>query len=58
MPHGRAFRVEDHNGLVEKILGRYFHQSKYVSFQRQLNIYGFQKLTVGKDQGEHRGLNL
>ena len=53
MPHGRAFIVEDHDKLVDKLLARYFHQSKYVSFQRQLNIYGFQKLTVGTDQGEY-----
>ena len=53
MPHGRAFIVEDHDKLVNKLLNRYFQQSKYVSFQRQLNIYGFQKLTVGTDQGEY-----
>ena len=53
MPHGRAFIVDDHDKLVGKLLGRYFNQSKYVSFQRQLNIYGFQKLTVGTDQGEY-----
>ena len=51
MPHGRAIRVEDHDGLVDKILPRYFQQSKYVSFQRQLLIYGFKKLTTGPDQG-------
>lgn len=53
MPHGRAFIVEHHDKLVDKLLTRYFNQSKYVSFQRQLNIYGFQKLTVGTDQGEY-----
>ena len=58
MPHGRAIRVEDQDGLVDKILPRYFKQSKYVSFQRQLLIYGFKKLTTGPDQGMFmRGLN-
>jgi hypothetical protein len=52
MPHGRAFRVEDQDALVDQLLPRYFHQSKYVSFQRQLSIYGFQKLMAsGPDRG-------
>jgi len=52
MPHGRAFRVEDQDALVDQLLPRYFHQSKYVSFQRQLSIYGFHKLTAsGPDRG-------
>lgn len=32
-------------------IGRYFRQSKMTSFQRQLNLYGFARLTVGADRG-------
>ena len=34
-------------------LYRYFNQSKFASFQRQLNLYGFSRLTSGKDKGAY-----
>lgn len=50
MPHGRCFVVHNQKLFVEKILGCWFRQSKIASFQRQLNIYGFQRLTTGPDK--------
>jgi hypothetical protein len=34
-------------------LSRYFKQSKLTSFQRQVNLYGFRRLTAGKDRGAY-----
>lgn len=49
-PHGRCFVVHKPKEFVE-LLPTYFKLSKLPSFQRQLNLYGFQRLTRGKDRG-------
>jgi len=51
--HGRAFRVLQKHKFEEIILPRFFKQGKYTSFQRQLNIYGFKRITRGADQGSY-----
>ena len=50
---GRAFKVHDTKLFVSTIMPNYFNQSHYKSFQRQLNIYGFQRMTHGKDKGAY-----
>jgi hypothetical protein len=50
-PHGRAFIVHKPKELVTEIMPLYFKQTKWSSFQRQLNIYGFGRLTCGLDRG-------
>jgi len=49
-PHGRCFLVHKPKDFVE-LLPRFFKLSKLASFQRQLNLYGFQRLTRGRDRG-------
>lgn len=49
-PHGRCFVVHKPE-LFKAILPQYFKLSKIASFQRQLNLYGFQRLTRGLDKG-------
>lgn len=50
-PHGRCFVVHKQKEFVEHILPFWFRQSKFPSFQRQLNLYGFKRLTAGRDKG-------
>jgi len=49
--HGRCFVVHKPKEFVEDIMPRFFRQTKMTSFQRQLNLYGFARLTTGPDRG-------
>lgn len=51
-PHGRAFKVHNIDAFVKTIMPHFFKHTKYASFQRQLNLYGFIRITtVGPDKG-------
>ena len=43
-PDGLAFSVQDEEVFCSRELPRFFAHTKMASFQRQLNIFGFQKL--------------
>lgn len=53
MPHGRAFLVKQPKTFASQVLPRYFKQSKYLSFTRQLNLWGFKRITRGQDMGAY-----
>ena len=44
MPHGRAWKIHNKDLLVSEVVPKYFIQSKYQSFARQLNGWGFKRL--------------
>jgi hypothetical protein len=52
-PHGKAFRVHQPDAFFRTVMPRYFKQTKYKSFQRQLHIYGFHRITKGMDTGAY-----
>jgi hypothetical protein len=43
-PHGQAWKIHDKGRLMREVLPGYFSQSKYESFTRQLNGWGFKRL--------------
>jgi hypothetical protein len=49
--HGRAFGVHDMDRFVSEVMPKFFKQSKWNSFARQLNLYGFIRVTSGPDAG-------
>jgi len=53
LPHGRAFIIHDTTRFVSEIMPRYFFQTLWSSFLRQVNVYGFRKLTKGVDRGAY-----
>jgi hypothetical protein len=52
-PHGKAFRVHQPEAFTRTVMSRYFKQTKYKSFQRQLHLYGFHRMHGGMDRGAY-----
>ncbi|KAL9187739.1 hypothetical protein ACHAXT_006117 [Thalassiosira profunda] len=53
---GRAFAIHDREAFLADLVPRFFKQTKYRSFTRQLNLWGFQRSstrTVGKWEHPH-----
>jgi hypothetical protein len=52
-PHGRAWRVHKPKAFEERVLSQHFRHSKYSSFTRQVNGWGFRRITQGTDQNAY-----
>jgi hypothetical protein len=50
-PNGMAFRVHQPEVFTRTVMPRYFKQTQYKSFQRQLHIYGFRRIGKGIGKG-------
>jgi len=53
LSHGNAFKVHNVPVFVSEILPLFFKQTKYKSFQRQLNLWGFERIQNGPEKGSY-----
>ena len=54
LPTGEGFIVHNQEKFAKHIIPFYFRQSKYKSFQRQLNLYGFDRMRAGPFKGKKK----
>ena len=53
LPHGRAFHIRNGDIFKREVLAKYFKNCKISSFYRQINLYGFIRLTTGCETGAY-----
>jgi hypothetical protein len=51
LPCGKGFRVHKKDEFCELIMPSYFASKKYKTFQRSLNLWGFESVSKGPDRG-------
>jgi hypothetical protein len=49
LPHGRAWRIVRHKAFEERVIPLFFRHGRYSSFARQVNGWGFRRITHGTD---------
>jgi hypothetical protein len=53
LPHGRSWRILQQKAFEEKIIPLYFRHGRYSSFARQVNGWGFRRITHGSDYNSY-----
>jgi len=51
LPGADAFKVTNKQRFTDEVLPKYFSASKYKSFQRNLNLWGFETIQEGPNKG-------
>ena len=53
LPHGKGFILLQKRMFAEEVLPKFFKQSKFASFTRKLNRWGFVRVTRGPEMGAY-----
>lgn len=51
LPHGNAFLISNQEKFAAEVMPKYFKQTKFASFIRKLNRWGFKQIMKGPDAG-------
>lgn len=53
LPHGRSWRILRPKDFEQKVIPLYFRHGRYSSFMRQVNGWGFRRVTGGSDYNSY-----
>jgi hypothetical protein len=53
LPGGKAFKVHNKEDFCDELMPAFFNSSKYKTFQRSLNLWGFKSVSRGPDKGTY-----
>ena len=53
LPHGRSWTISNHKAFEERIIPLYFRHGRFSSFARQVNGWGFRRVTQGSDYNSY-----
>jgi HSF-type DNA-binding len=53
LPHGRSWLIHDQKAFEQKVIPLFFRHGKFSSFARQVNGWGFIRVSHGPDMGSY-----
>jgi hypothetical protein len=53
LPHGRSWRILQQQAFEDRVIPLYFRHGRYSSFARQVNGWGFGRVTRGSDYNSY-----
>jgi hypothetical protein len=53
LPHGRSWRIHQQKAFEQRVIPLFFRHGRYSSFARQVNGWGFIRISHGRDFGSY-----